>query len=522
VCNCEAIILYQASDLVSRPCHPEEAAGICATGQGLLNNCDICFETVSSRTCPEGTWVSITYLGESEITIITVGEGSATVTPVTVLEYDGTAPLEFEFTTVEWGDPVTLKAEQVPSESGEVTIPYFLYTAPEANLERIAAGAEELGIELPPPGVPQPADQLPSLLDSELGLPPVLEALEWSQPYLQSWIYELSISAFERGGIQFPPIEPPSEAQQVTLDFDGVQLADPRVQEAFVSAIDQEAVVGRAFPNQEVQFTAVIGKNPVKANTIPYNPNQAQALLDEAGFDRGQMIMVVFPEEDAQVALAGKLIAGDLSRMGIKVEPTPVPGADLPAIVKKLASGEQPVVAVYAPGPLSCTIEAVGEFAALWQSYRAQLGCPHYPTPKVIQDAEQAFDNGRMLWRADNRHIYVIYEQGARAGTYEFFLDEWKENDPQYPEYSCAATPPPDRLQPKRGFGLVWCKLGGPEAAIGWALEEEEGYSAGEGDPLPLVQDFASGVIFRDSAGMASGRAYVLLSSTNTFEHESY
>lgn len=169
------------------------------------------------------------------------------------------------------------------------------------------------------------------------------------------------------------------------------------------------------------------------------------------------------------------------------------------------------------PPPPVCTIQVQGVFAALWQSVGGQLGCPLYPMPKEIQDAEQLFDNGRMFWRADNRYIYVLYEKGSLAGTYQVFLDEWDEGEP---EYSCVAAPPADRLQPKRGFGLVWCKLGGPAAAIGWALVEEDGFEPGLGDPL--VQDFGSGVIVRDSAGTASGMAYVLFSNTGRFVHVSY
>jgi len=75
-------------------------------------------------------------------------------------------------------------------------------------------------------------------------------------------------------------------------------------------------------------------------------------------------------------------------------------------------------------------------------------------------------------------------------------------------------------VQARRGFGLVWCNLGGATADIGWALEEELGFWGGQGDPL--VRDFGSGGIFRDSAGTASGMAYVFLSGTGTFEHVSY
>jgi hypothetical protein len=56
---------------------------------------------------------------------------------------------------------------------------------------------------------------------------------------------------------------------------------------------------------------------------------------------------VLFPEEDDQLSLAAKLIAGDLSRIGINVELLPVPGVDLSAIMTKLASAGEPVVAVY-------------------------------------------------------------------------------------------------------------------------------------------------------------------------------
>jgi hypothetical protein len=55
---------------------------------------------------------------------------------------------------------------------------------------------------------------------------------------------------------------------------------------------------------------------------------------------------VLFPLEDDQVALAGKLIAGDLNRIGIEVEPAPIPGADMQAMMKEFVSSGQPVVAV--------------------------------------------------------------------------------------------------------------------------------------------------------------------------------
>jgi hypothetical protein len=166
--------------------------------------------------------------------------------------------------------------------------------------------------------------------------------------------------------------------------------------------------------------------------------------------------------------------------------------------------------------PPPCAIEAQGLFAGLWQTYRSELGCPLYATPQGIQDAEQAFDNGHMFWRADNDRAYVVYEQGAKNGTFQSFAGMWVEGDP---EYSCAASPPPGKVQPKRGFGAVWCTLGGASAPIGWGLGEERGFGPGNGDPL--VQDFERGSIFRDSDGTNQGKAYVLFND-GSFKRLSY
>jgi predicted Ser/Thr protein kinase len=190
---------------------------------------------------------------------------------------------------------------------------------------------------------------------------------------------------------------------------------------------------------------------------------------------------------------------------------TPVPPTDTPT------STATPSPTPTTPPPPPCAFPAQGLFASLWQTYRSELGCPLYSQPKVIQDAEQTFDNGHMFWREDNDHVYVVYEQGGLSGTYQFFVDLWSEGDP---EYSCVAYPPPGRLQPKRGFGAAWCQLGGSSAAIGWALAEEAGFGAGYGDPV--VQDFERGMIFRDSDGTTQGLAYVFIATDSSFVRAPY
>jgi len=167
--------------------------------------------------------------------------------------------------------------------------------------------------------------------------------------------------------------------------------------------------------------------------------------------------------------------------------------------------------------PTPCAFTPQGLFAGLWQTYRDKLGCPLTKDPAVIQDAEQPFDNGHMFWRQDNDYAYVVYEKGASTGSYQAFTDLWSEGDP---DYACTASPPPGKVQPKRGFGVIWCNLGGASAAIGWGLQEEAGFGPGYGDPL--VQQFQRGFIFRDSDGKTQGLAYVFFRSSGTFVRVGY
>jgi hypothetical protein len=59
------------------------------------------------------------------------------------------------------------------------------------------------------------------------------------------------------------------------------------------------------------------------------------------------LVTIVFPGEDDQRATAAKLIAGDLSRIGIEVELNPFPAAELPIVMEEFARGGVPVLAVY-------------------------------------------------------------------------------------------------------------------------------------------------------------------------------
>jgi hypothetical protein len=84
--------------------------------------------------------------------------------------------------------------------------------------------------------------------------------------------------------------------------------------------------------------------------------------------------------------------------------------------------------------------------------------------------AEQTFERGHMIWRESDRIVFILYEQGE----WHSVADQWQEG---MPEYSCQGAPPAGLLQPKRGFGLVWCNETGVRDNLGWAFVEERGYT---------------------------------------------
>jgi hypothetical protein len=98
--------------------------------------------------------------------------------------------------------------------------------------------------------------------------------------------------------------------------------------------------------------------------------------------------------------------------------------------------------------------------------------------------ARQWFQNGQMIWRQDQRWIYVL----TSDRRWEGYADRWVEGDPPNDP---ALMPPTGLQQPARGFGLVWREqLGGPKAAVGWALEKEQGVTG-------LAQEWQYGTVLR-------------------------
>ena len=104
------------------------------------------------------------------------------------------------------------------------------------------------------------------------------------------------------------------------------------------------------------------------------------------------------------------------------------------------------------------------------------------PKAAKVAAAEQPFERGVLLWRQDLKLIYVLLPDQ----TWFYTGDAWREGDP---DFDPALQAPPNLYQPTRGFGLVWRETLGARDALGWAVAEEEGYTA-------LIQDFENGSLW--------------------------
>jgi YVTN family beta-propeller protein len=151
--------------------------------------------------------------------------------------------------------------------------------------------------------------------------------------------------------------------------------------------------------------------------------------------------------------------------------PSPAP-TNTPTPWPTLTPEPQPTPTMAVVVEPSCQRLPGPRFDVYWSgdiSLRLGLGCPAEEIQSGFM-AEQAFERGHMLWREADRTIFVLFNDAV----WRSFPDLWHEG---ISDYSCKATPPGNLLQPKRGFGLVWCNEKGVKEGLGWAADEERGCS---------------------------------------------
>jgi len=139
--------------------------------------------------------------------------------------------------------------------------------------------------------------------------------------------------------------------------------------------------------------------------------------------------------------------------------------------------------------------------------------CPLFP-PTASQGVYQEFQNGYMVWVAQQDAIYVLYKDNQRPRwevQTDFFNEGMERSSSAYDN-----APAPNLWQPVRGFGLVWRNDGTIRNRIGWAIEEFE-------QPYSLqVQVADNGTTFISRPGntmfalLANGTNWRIYDGTNT------
>lgn len=199
----------------------------------------------------------------------------------------------------------------------------------------------------------------------------------------------------------------------------------------------------------------------------------------------------------------------------VALTPTPTPSTT-PTITPTLPPTGTPIPVTATVTPTSgpgenCTLPPGNTFDDFWQEYSHLLGCPSAEQQTIPTLAEEAFEGGHMFWRSDTDQVYVIYdltrrrrqEQELFEGQWLLVPPEWKwdGSDPD----GIGLDPPPERVEPKRGFGWLWrTHLDGPEGPLGWALDQEYGF-----DNVGQAQPFEQGLMFKGSGS----KLYVLLNT---------
>lgn len=87
-----------------------------------------------------------------------------------------------------------------------------------------------------------------------------------------------------------------------------------------------------------------------------------------------------------------------------------------------------------------------------------------------LRGAYQPFEGGFMLWRSDTGMIYAVDYDG---GVFRVPVSDYSALG----EDAVSEDPPPGRVKPISGFGRVWGNIDGVRDALGWGLQDEQGYA---------------------------------------------
>jgi hypothetical protein len=100
--------------------------------------------------------------------------------------------------------------------------------------------------------------------------------------------------------------------------------------------------------------------------------------------------------------------------------------------------------------------------------------------PVLSHAAEQHFEGGVMIWVEntiwfeEQERIFVLYDDDQPSPKWQTFTDAWDASDF---DGDPAIVPPDGLYQPVRGFGKVWREHPQVRDRLGWAVDQETGFS---------------------------------------------
>jgi hypothetical protein len=319
-CNDTAchIYVFEGSDFGPYAC-PETGMGdMCSlVGTSTFDECHYTIVTLSADISGLGTWFAVTYLWDTQMTVVVAGEGQIEVTPIVELTFDGDVPPLAQMGPLEraraWAG--TNIATRLPGATEMVFTEgrgdaQFLYTAPDAMLEVLPIDNTTL-----PPRAWQPAEQLPVLTASMRDIEPMLE------PWLEH-VWENS----ETAQIDLGPYPEPIASESLQVTTFGEVWQDSRLHEIILYAVDWSLISDELFrepPQVEVTHRDPEGNqteiNP-DAREVGYDPERARALMAEAGYPEGMRMGLVVPDEDEMLLKTAEVISEQMSAIGIEIQ----------------------------------------------------------------------------------------------------------------------------------------------------------------------------------------------------------
>ena len=249
--DCLTMFVFQNGSLQRSTCRRSDVLSglaVCSTGgmTGVLNSCTsmIDIQTPSSSTTTNGTWFSVIYLPEDQLSIVQVYDGKVNVRAVI--------------------DPVK---DELAADSQQLAGPGMWFTAPGSEPPVIngIAGRQVLPLE-----------------DWQI----LRSGLIDRYPDLDLWMGAVRQTAGEQG-LPFPAAIS-MKLGEMNSRFVGKFWADDRIQRAFETGVDWKSLVEKIWPQFNVFPSLWFQKDTyiLDARKFEYNRDAALKLLSEAGFYR--------------------------------------------------------------------------------------------------------------------------------------------------------------------------------------------------------------------------------------------